>query len=65
MRATRSAPAGTSNGTRASASVRLARTMRWAIVGSVVRNARAISSVVSPPTSRSVSATRLSLDRTG
>ena len=40
-----SAPRGTSKGTRASASVRLARTMRWAIVGSGTRNARAISSV--------------------
>ena len=31
--------------------------MRWATVGAVVRNARAISSVVRPHTSRSVSAT--------
>ena len=34
---------GTSNGTRASASVRLARTMRCAMVGSGTRKARAIS----------------------
>ena len=58
-------PRGTSNGTRASASVRLARTMRWATVGSGTRNARAISSVVRPPSSRSVSATRASVDSTG
>ena len=32
-------------------------TMRWAIVGGAARNALAISSVVSPQTSRSVSAT--------
>ena len=58
-------PAGTSNGTRASASVRLARTIRWATVGSGTRNARAISSVVRPPSRRSVSATRASVERTG
>ena len=45
----------------ASASVRLARTMRWAMVGSGTRKARAISSVVRPPSSRSVSATRASV----
>ena len=39
--------------------------MRWAIVGSGTRNARAISSVVSPPSRRSVSATRASVDSTG
>ena len=39
--------------------------MRWAIVGSGTRNARAISSVVRPPSSRSVSATRASVDSTG
>ena len=49
----------------ASASVRLARTIRWAIVGSGTRNARAISSVVSPPSSRSVSATRASRGQHG
>ena len=49
----------------ASASVRLARTMRCAIVGSGTRNARAISSVVRPPSSRSVSATRASVESTG
>ena len=64
-RAPSSAPRGTSNGTRASASVRLARTMRWAMVGSGTRNARAISSVVRPPSRRSVSATRASVDSTG
>ena len=44
----------------AGADRRLARTMRWATVGSETRNARAISPVDSPPTSRSVSATWLS-----
>ena len=48
-----------------SASVRLARTMRWAIVGSGTRKARAISSVVRPPSRRSVSATRASVESTG
>ena len=48
-RAASSAPRGTSNGTCASASVRFARTMRCAMVGSGTRKARAISSVVSPP----------------
>ena len=60
-----SSPRGTSNGTCASASVRLARTMRCATVGSGTRNARAISSVVRPPSRRSVSATRASVDSTG
>jgi ribosomal protein L22 len=45
--------------------VRFARTIRCAIVGSGVRKARAISPVVSPPSSRSVSATRASVDSTG
>ncbi len=39
--------------------------MRWATVGSGARKARAISSVVSPPSRRSVSATRASVGRTG
>ena len=39
--------------------------MRWAIVGSGTRNARAISAVVSPPSKRSVSATRASVGSTG
>ena len=64
-RAASSAPRGTSKGTRASARVRLARTMRWATVGSGTRNARAISSVVRPPSRRSVSATRASVESTG
>ena len=59
------APRGTSKGTWASARVRLARTMRWATVGSVMRKARAISSVVRPPSSRSVSATRASVEQNG
>ena len=49
----------------ASASVRLARTIRCATVASGTRNARAISGVVSPPSSRSVSATRASVESTG
>src|SRR5216684_3135241 len=53
-RAARSALRGISNGTRASESVRLARTMRWATVGSGTRKARAISSVVRPPSKRNV-----------
>ena len=44
-RAANSSPRGTSNGTRASASVRFARTMRCAMVGFGDENARAISSV--------------------
>ena len=44
---------------------RFARTSRCAIAGSVTRNACAISVVVSPPTSRSVSATRLSAASAG
>jgi hypothetical protein len=39
--------------------------MRCAIVGSGTRKARAISAVVRPPSSRSVSATRASVDSTG
>ena len=44
---------------------RFARTSRCAIVGSATRKARAISVVVSPPTSRSVSATRASAASAG
>ena len=47
------------------ASVRLARTIRLAIVGSAARNPRAISSVVRPPSSRRVSAILASVDSTG
>ena len=64
-RSSRSAPRGTSNGTCASDSARLARTMRWATVASGTRNARAISAVASPPSRRSVSATRASVARIG
>ena len=39
---------------------RLARTSRWAMVGSGTRKARAISGVVRPATERKVSATRAS-----
>ena len=45
--------------------VRLARLIRCATVASLDRYARAISRVDSPPTSRSVSATRDSLVSTG
>ena len=57
-RRVRSRPVGSSNSARASDSVFLAREMRWPIVASLVRNPRAISAVVSPPTRRSVSAAR-------
>jgi hypothetical protein len=54
----RSASLGTRYGIRASRILPLARTSRWAMVGSGTRKARAISAVVSPPSSRSVNATR-------
>jgi hypothetical protein len=44
---------------------RFARTMRCATVGSGTRNARAISGVVNPPSSRNVNATRASVESTG
>ena len=53
-----SSSSGTRYGIRASAILRLARTIRLPIVGSATRNARAISPVVSPPSARSVNATR-------
>ena len=49
----------------ASAILRLARTMRLPIVGSATRNARAISPVVMPPSTRSVSATRADGSKAG
>src|SRR5439155_19358334 len=64
-RASRSLAAGTSNGTFAAVRVRLARTIRCATVDSGTRKARAISSVERPPSNRSVSATRASVDSTG
>jgi hypothetical protein len=60
-----SARAGISNGTRRAVRVRLARTMRCAMVASGTRKARAISAVVSPPSSRRVRAARASGDSTG
>ena len=51
---------GTRNGIPAARIFRFARTRRCAIAGSATRKACAISVVVRPPTSRSVSATRLS-----
>src|SRR5215218_7419326 len=50
---------------RASRILFFARTSRWAIVASGTRNACAISAVDSPPTSRSVSATRAAGARAG
>ena len=49
---------GTRYGIPASRIFRFARTRRWATVGSDTRKARAISGVVSPPSVRSVRATR-------
>src|SRR4051812_7420982 len=49
----------------ASRILRLARTRRWATAGSAMRNARATSAVVNPPTVRSVSATCASWLRAG
>ena len=60
-----SAPVGTSSGTRASASVRLARTTRWATVASGTRKARAISGVLRPPNRRSVRAARACAESIG
>src|SRR5580704_11719612 len=64
-RAVSSGPRGTSKGICFSARMRLARTMRWAMVGSGVRKARAISGVVRPPRSRRVRAARDSVERMG
>src|ERR1700733_698271 len=64
-RSASSGPRGTSKGMCLSARVRLARTMRWAMVGSGVRKARAISSVVRPPRRRRVRAARDSAGRMG
>ncbi len=64
-RAIRSSPLGASNGTPALVRFFLARTIRWATVDSETRNARAISSVLRPPSIRSVSAMRASVESTG
>src|ERR1700733_6956689 len=64
-RAASSGPRGTSKGMCLSARVRLARTMRRAMVGSGVRKARAISLVVRPPRKRRVRAARDSVGRMG
>ena len=56
---------GSSNCTFCSESARFARVIRCAIVVSGTRNAVAISCVVRPPKSRSVSATRASAGSTG
>src|SRR6266702_6783858 len=60
-----SASAGTRYGMRAARILPLARTSRWAMVGSGTRNACAISAVLSPPSSRSVSATWAPCARAG
>ena len=64
-RAARSGPRGASNVSPAFPIVFFARTMRWAIVASLVRKARAISSAVRPPITRSVSAARASAESMG
>src|SRR4051812_595521 len=64
-RAVRSAPRGTSKVNPAFAIAFFARTIRCAIVDSLDRNARAISSVVRPPTTLRVSAARASGDSIG
>src|SRR5712692_4433833 len=64
-RAVRSDPPGTSNLTRDSVRVRFARTIRWAMVETGTRKPRAISSVVRPPSTRRVRATRASFERIG
>src|ERR1044072_5488930 len=64
-RSRRSWGGGTSNGTWAAASVFLARGIRaWTVVVGVM-NARAISSLVRPPSTRRVSATLDSRESTG
>ena len=64
-RSRRSSGGGTSNGTSAAASVFLARVIRACTVAVGVTNARAISSLVRPPSTRRVSATLASRDSTG
>src|SRR5256714_857762 len=64
-RSRRSAAGGRSNGTPAAAIVFLPRVMRACTVGTGTRNARAISSLDRPPTTRRVSATRASGESTG
>ena len=64
-RAARSAPRGTSKVNPAFAIAFFARTIRCAIVASLDRKARAISSVVRPPTTLRVSAARASGDSMG
>ena len=60
-----SSPDGTANGTCSLASAFFARTIRCATVLSGTRNARAIAGVDRPPSIRSVSATRASVDSAG
>src|SRR5215213_4458935 len=64
-RSRRSPADGSSNGTPAAAIVFLPRVMRACTVGTDTRNARAISSLDRPPTTRRVSATRASRESTG
>src|SRR5579859_623676 len=65
IRAGRSASAGMRYGIPASRILALARTSRWGMVVSGTRNACAISAVVSPPSSRRVSATRAAAPSAG
>ena len=64
-RSRRSSGGGSSNGTWAAAIVFFARVIRACTVAVGTRNARAISSLVRPPSTRRVSATRASRDSTG
>ena len=64
-RATRSLAAGRLNGTPLALMFCLARLIRRIIVASGTRNARAISTVVRPPTARSVRAICEAGDSTG
>jgi hypothetical protein len=57
IRSERSAGGGIRNAAPLALIRGLARLMRWPIVASGTRNARAISAVLSPPTARNVSAT--------
>jgi hypothetical protein len=64
-RCPRSSDGASSNGTPAAAIVFFARVIRACTVGTGTRNARAISALARPPTTRSVKATRASGDSTG
>jgi len=65
MRTGRSCAVGNRKGMRASLIFVLARVIRRPIADSCTRKALAISDTVRPPTMRSVSATRASIDSAG